>query len=102
MIRFSVEVVRGIGVLRKHVSILSRHVCGEASGVLRLDPLLLLWRDCGAGFVLAGAVRPHRVRQSLLAGRGGARFLPRSSRYMVLAHAAGHVCGVWLVSYWFV
>lgn len=39
-----------------HVSILSRRVCGETSGVLCLDPLFLLWRDCGAGRILADAV----------------------------------------------
>lgn len=35
-------------------------------------------------------------------GVGEARFLPRFAWYAVPARAADHVCGVWLVSYWFV
>lgn len=74
-----------------HVSILSRRVCGEASGVLCLDPLFLLWRDCGAGWILAGAVRSSMLDDCDSSGMEGARFLPRLSRYAVLVHVADHV-----------
>ncbi len=86
-----------------HVSILSRRVCGEASGVLCLDPLFLLWRDCGAGWILAGTVASSPASGDCYSSGGGeARGLPRFAWYAVPARAADHVCGVWLVSYWFV
>ena len=71
-----------------HVSILSRRVCGEASGVLCLDPLFLLWRDCGAGLILAGAVRSSMLDDCDSSGMEGARFLSRSSRYAVVLAGA--------------
>ena len=87
----------------EHDHILSRRIATNDGAFIGFGVVMLRAAGLRCGPMLACAVRPFPCPTS--SGRrtwGGARFLPRFAWYAVPARAADHVCGVWLVSYWFV
>lgn len=58
-----------------------------------LVPITLLWRDCGSGCVLAGAVRPSMTDGCEPSVMEGTRFLPRFTWYAFFIQAVVHACG---------
>lgn len=58
-----------------------------------LVPIALLWRDCGSGCVLAGAVRPSMPDGCEPSGMEGTRFLPWFTWYAIFIQAVVHACG---------
>lgn len=75
-----------------HVSILSRRIATKSRAFIGFGVVML----CAAGLryepMLACAVRPPVLDDWYSSGAGGARFLPRSSRYMASVHVADHSC----------